>query len=64
MKVKGFEKKGLIYEESGNVITLANLGKINNSGDFILSGCDNGAIDLYNLSVFSVSSIKHARIQN
>ena len=50
MKVNGLEKMGLIYEESGRVITLANLGKINNRGDFILSGCENGAIDLYDLS--------------
>ena len=54
MKVDGFEKKGLIYEESGKVISLTNIGRMDNRGDFILSGCANGAIDLYDLSILGV----------
>ena len=48
--MQSFEKKGLIYELPTAAVKLVDIGKVENGGDYVVAGCMDGSLQLYDLS--------------
>lgn len=49
--VNGFEPRGLMKQCTSAIVTsLVNIGKKGEEGDFIVAGCEDGSMTVFNMS--------------